>query len=361
MTFVAIVPGTRPSTSCAADPADEPLARRPDDDRAADARRARRDAASSARLWSTVLPNPIPGSSQTSLLGDARGDGVLEALDEERLDVVDDVVVVRVVLHRARLAEHVHEADVHAPLGAQAGEIGVVAQRGDVVDDVGAGVDRRARRPTPSSCRSTAAPRRPAGPRTRARRGAAARRRGRGSRPGRVDSPPMSRMPAPSAHEPVRVRDRLRPGPATGRRRRTSPGVTLTTPMTTGSGTRSAGSPAAHPGLVLTAVDDELGAVDPARAGRQEERGGVGDLLDGAEALVGELGPGERGERVRIVDAAAVPEPPSKRIEPGLRALTRMRSGPSSRPSETARWISAAFAAAYCAFGCGPCSRRSRR
>ena len=46
-------------------------------------------------------------------------------------------------------------------------------------------------------------------------------------------------------------------------------------------------------------------------------------------------------------------EPPSKRIEPGLRALTRMRSGPSSRPSETARWISAAFAAAYCAFGWG--------
>ena len=45
--------------------------------------------------------------------------------------------------------------------------------------------------------------------------------------------------------------------------------------------------------------------------------------------------------------------PPSKRIEPGLSALTRIPSGPSSRASVWARWISAAFAAAYCARGWG--------
>jgi len=45
--------------------------------------------------------------------------------------------------------------------------------------------------------------------------------------------------------------------------------------------------------------------------------------------------------------------PPGNRIDPGLSALTRIPSGPSSRPSDAARWISAAFAAAYCARGWG--------
>ena len=54
--------------------------------------------------------------------------GRLGALGQEALDLGDDVVVARIVLHRARLAEHVHQAQV----GARAG------------DDRGHARDRRA-------------------------------------------------------------------------------------------------------------------------------------------------------------------------------------------------------------------------
>src|SRR5215212_6743354 len=46
-----------------------------------------------------------------------------EALLEERPDVRDHVVVARVVLHRARLAEHVHEAAVDARAGHDARQL----------------------------------------------------------------------------------------------------------------------------------------------------------------------------------------------------------------------------------------------
>src|SRR5215213_1295491 len=127
--------------------------------------------------------------------------------------------------------------------------------------------------------------------------------------PGRVDSPPMSRMPAPSATS-CRACAIALSGSSQRPPSENESGVTLTTPMTTGSWTgviMPRTSPAGHPGHVLTAVDDELGAVDPARAWREEERGGVGDLLDRAEALVRELLGLEVRERVRVVVAAAVP------------------------------------------------------
>ena len=69
-------------------------------------------------------------------------DRELDALLQERADVVDDVVVARVVLHRARLAEHVHEAAVAAAIGDEAGQLGLLAKGGDVVDVGGARVDR---------------------------------------------------------------------------------------------------------------------------------------------------------------------------------------------------------------------------
>ena len=52
-----------------------------------------------------------------ALLGDPGRHGGGEPLLEERLDVGDDVVVARVLLHRARLAEHVHQAAVEAAVG----------------------------------------------------------------------------------------------------------------------------------------------------------------------------------------------------------------------------------------------------
>ena len=66
----------------------------------------------------------------------------LDPLGEERLDVRDDVVVAGLGLHRPRRAEHVHQADVDAALGHERRHVGVAAQRGDVVDVVGAGVER---------------------------------------------------------------------------------------------------------------------------------------------------------------------------------------------------------------------------
>ena len=117
MTFVAIVPGTRPSMSS---PLILPMNALRDVPTTIGRPIATSSSSrpSSARLWSTRLAEPDARVEPDLVLRDARGDRVLQALGQERLDVVDDVVVVRVVLHRARLAEHVHEADVHAALGA---------------------------------------------------------------------------------------------------------------------------------------------------------------------------------------------------------------------------------------------------
>ena len=100
--------------------AEEALARAADDDRPAELARARRARRSSSRLCSTVLPKPIPGSTQIRSLVDPGGDRRLDPLGEEGADLGDDVVVARVVLHRPRVAEHVHEHDGAAALGAQA-------------------------------------------------------------------------------------------------------------------------------------------------------------------------------------------------------------------------------------------------
>ena len=53
--------------------------------------------------------------------GDTGGHGGLGALGQEALDLGDDVVVARIVLHRARLAEHVHQAQVGAGVGHDLG------------------------------------------------------------------------------------------------------------------------------------------------------------------------------------------------------------------------------------------------
>ena len=67
-------------------------------------------------------------------------DGEREPLLEERLDLADHVVVVRLRLHRPRLAAHVGEAAVRARAGHHAGELGGEAKGGHVVHE------RRARR-----------------------------------------------------------------------------------------------------------------------------------------------------------------------------------------------------------------------
>ena len=153
---------------------------------------------SSSRLCSSVLPKPIPGSSQTRSSASPAPTANAEPLLEEGRDVRDDVVVARVVLHRARLAQHVHQAHSAPDSGHERRHARVAAERGDVVDE------RRAR--AASAARATGAfevsiesGTRPArrAPRSRASPvelllGAT------GSAPGRVDSPPMSMRSAPS-------------------------------------------------------------------------------------------------------------------------------------------------------------------
>ena len=120
----------------------------------------------------------------------------LEPFLEKRGDLRDDVVVAGVVLHRPRLAEHVHEAEVGAALRDDSGEVGVGAQCRDVVDDDGAelecapgdlrlrGVDRDRKPARPSSTGTT-------------RRSSSSS--DTPSEPGRVDSPPTSTSAAPSS------------------------------------------------------------------------------------------------------------------------------------------------------------------
>ena len=180
------------------------------------------------------LAEADPGVEHDPLLGDAVADREAEPLLEERLDLGDDVVVARVALHRARVAEHVHQAAARRrprrPRSAISGSprsavtsltiVAPAAERGR--GDGGLrGVDRDPR----LGARRRPAPRSPAAP------GAAPRPRDTGSAPGRVDSPPMSRIAAPSARAAA-------PWAIAASGSRYSPpsenesGVTLTTPMT---------------------------------------------------------------------------------------------------------------------------------
>ena len=88
------------------------------------------------------------------------------------------------------------------------------------------------------------------------------------------------------------------------------------------------------------AVDDEVGARDPARGGGGEEERGVGD--------VGRLSePPERRRRVPARDALGqASSSPSTSIRPGETQLTRTPFGPSSSAAARVCMITAAFAAA---------------
>ena len=79
------------------------------------------------------------------LLGDALRDRERQPLLEERRDLGRDVVVARLRLHRPRLALHVHEAEVRAGAGDDSGELGIAAQRRDVVDEDRAALERSPR------------------------------------------------------------------------------------------------------------------------------------------------------------------------------------------------------------------------
>src|SRR5205823_996415 len=76
------------------------------------------------------LAEADPRVEADRLLPDSLRNGECEPLVEEAGDLGDDVLVARGVLHRPRLALHVHETDVGAVLGDDACELGVAAKGG---------------------------------------------------------------------------------------------------------------------------------------------------------------------------------------------------------------------------------------
>ena len=155
---------------------------------------------SSRRTSSDVLihrlPEPDARVEADPLLRDPGVDGEPQPLLEEGCDLGGDVLIARIDLHRARIAGHVHQAEVCLGLGDGADEVGIGPERGDVVDQLGSegerpprdgrlrGVDRDG---TPASPSRTGTIRRSSSSRATP------------SEPGRVDSPPTSTIDAPSA------------------------------------------------------------------------------------------------------------------------------------------------------------------
>ena len=83
------------------------------------------------------------GVDDDPALVDARHLAGEDALGEEAVHVGDDVVVLRRRLHRARLAEHVHQHHRHAEFGRRV-QRAFAAQRVHIVEHAGASGDRRA-------------------------------------------------------------------------------------------------------------------------------------------------------------------------------------------------------------------------
>ena len=149
-------------------------------------------------MCSSVLPKPMPGSTASRSRGmpaaaQAASRGLQESEDLERR-----VVIARIELHGARLALHVHQ-DRRRAAARRPGEASRIArQRRDVVDDPGAAGRSPPPSPRRGGCRSRpAAPAAASAPDHRHDAGDLVAT-GTGSAPGRVNSPPTSRMSAPS-------------------------------------------------------------------------------------------------------------------------------------------------------------------
>ena len=79
-----------------------------------------------------------------AVLAHALCDGERDALLQERRDLGRDVVVARVDLHRPRLSLHVHQAEIGAASATTAPSAGIASERGDVVHELRAELERAA-------------------------------------------------------------------------------------------------------------------------------------------------------------------------------------------------------------------------
>ena len=143
-----------------------------------------------------VLAEADPGVETDVLFGNPGRDGEGEPVIQEGLHVRDDVLVARFVLHRPRLAEHVHETEIGTRIRNDPGELG--SPRSAVTSLTMTAPSSRARRATTALEVSTET----AKPWSRSSTGSTRRSSSLAetpSEPGRVDSPPTSTTAAPSS------------------------------------------------------------------------------------------------------------------------------------------------------------------
>ena len=199
--------GGRASDRGRGDAPEEGLARGADHERTAD-RHELVEAAQQLEVVRGGLAEADPGVEQDALLGDPLRDGERQPLLQERLDLRDDVVIARFALHRARLAEHVHQAAVDAALRRRAPPSpgrarSAVTSLTSVAPASSATAATAAFEVSIESCVPA-----PASPATTGSTRAISSAAATGSAPGRVDSPPTSRMSAPLGGQLAAVRDR---------------------------------------------------------------------------------------------------------------------------------------------------------
>jgi len=72
---------------------------------------------------------------------DTGGKGEIDAFGEKLFNFADDVGIGGIRLHRPGVAKHVHEDNGSAGPGGEVGHFGIETEGGDVVDEVGAGLE----------------------------------------------------------------------------------------------------------------------------------------------------------------------------------------------------------------------------
>ena len=136
--MAATVPMRRPPGSAPRMAPEEALARGAEHDRPPELPQPR-EPAQQRQVVSDGLAEADAGVDQDLLLGDAVLRREHHALLEEGADVVDDVVVVRLPLHRLRFALHVHEDHRTAGVGDDVDHLRIHPESAHVVDDRDAG------------------------------------------------------------------------------------------------------------------------------------------------------------------------------------------------------------------------------
>ncbi len=121
---------------------DESLSRVADQERASDVT----ESADSPHQLKVVLvgfAKPNAWIEADSLPGNSTIETELQSSDQVIVNLLDDISIHGIVLHRLRGAPHVHDANAHGARHCDLDHLGVSFEPGDVVDDHSPGVNRR--------------------------------------------------------------------------------------------------------------------------------------------------------------------------------------------------------------------------